>query len=625
MPFALNFRVPPCPVPPVSSNFQYQPPPLPSPHGETSTPAPALQPQHHHQQQQPETPRVGILKAPACDVRALRHMIRAVEAGAVSGNDAEDADLNSVGGSYFLLDERRQRVGVFKPCDEEAFAPNNPRAYSGSGGPADEPRPRRGSVAYGRGELPPHPSFTPGPEGMDRVGGGDDADATFGMKRGITPQSSAVREVAAYLLDGGLAGVPRTAYMSYGGKLPGGGASQDKVGSFQEYISHMGHSEDWSPSMFDIHDVQAIAALDIRLLNQDRHTGNMLVCEALSADAGSPSTRQRMLNNPPESPFVASRMLLQSGVGDGASLPRDVYAYTHIPCGVRRGGGFSSGGFASTPRSGPAAFQAAVGPAPPSTPIKNTIFPPALTMSLKADLLSPRSVESPLASPELACRGLMPGAPSSPLKPAASCSGSLATAHRGQKTPPSLESGGGKLRLVPIDHGFTLPHPLACDESSLAWMQWPQAKQATTDRVKAMVEAIDLEADVSMLDGMFEASQGPLQLPRDCIMALRVGTALLQGGIAYGLSLYELGSFISGPDGYASYPPADNSVQKLTLAALERYRLFHNAPLATLVETLGAPAYDARAHNFLELFEEELRAHFDARTSGTRSHRSPTI
>lgn len=35
--------------------------------------------------------------------------------------------LEGTGGTYFLQDAARQKVAVFKPQDEEPFAPNNPR------------------------------------------------------------------------------------------------------------------------------------------------------------------------------------------------------------------------------------------------------------------------------------------------------------------------------------------------------------------------------------------------------------------------------------------------------------------------------------------------------------------
>ncbi|CAN0144068.1 unnamed protein product [Hapterophycus canaliculatus] len=68
--------------------------------------------------------------------------------------------LEGTGGTYFLQDAARQKVAVFKPQDEEPFAPNNPREAMQGG-----------------------------------LGGG-----TVSMRPGIDAGESYLREVAAYIL-----------------------------------------------------------------------------------------------------------------------------------------------------------------------------------------------------------------------------------------------------------------------------------------------------------------------------------------------------------------------------------------------------------------------------------------
>lgn len=80
------------------------------------------------------------------------------------------------GGSYFLSDARKKRVGVFKPADEEPFAENNPRGY-----------------------VPHDNSSSPG------------ENCGEWLRQGIRPGELCLREVAAYLLDhDGFSGVPMT-------------------------------------------------------------------------------------------------------------------------------------------------------------------------------------------------------------------------------------------------------------------------------------------------------------------------------------------------------------------------------------------------------------------------------
>lgn len=37
-----------------------------------------------------------------------------------------------ISGSYFLENVNRHRVAIFKPLDEEPYAPNNPKGYVGN-------------------------------------------------------------------------------------------------------------------------------------------------------------------------------------------------------------------------------------------------------------------------------------------------------------------------------------------------------------------------------------------------------------------------------------------------------------------------------------------------------------
>jgi hypothetical protein len=76
--------------------------------------------------------------------------------------------MDGTGGTYMLRDKSHSTVAVFKPLDEEAFAPFNPRGYTG------------------------------------RLG-------KPGFRQGVLSGESCYREVVAYLLDAGFSGVPETA------------------------------------------------------------------------------------------------------------------------------------------------------------------------------------------------------------------------------------------------------------------------------------------------------------------------------------------------------------------------------------------------------------------------------
>jgi len=144
------------------------------------------------------------------------------------------------GGVYLLRDaEAGKPLIVFKPKDEEAGAPQNPRGFVG--------------LENSRGARP-----------------------------GVPSAHRAVREVAAYLLDhAGAASVPMTTLAR--GKhvsfvpLLANGSTIWKVGALQLYVDTMETADNFGFSIFDCQDVHRIGILDVRIANSDRNYGNMLV------------------------------------------------------------------------------------------------------------------------------------------------------------------------------------------------------------------------------------------------------------------------------------------------------------------------------------------------------------
>lgn len=102
-------------------------------------------------------------------------------------------------------------------------------------------------------------------------------------RQGLDPGQGAVREEAAYMLDhlsGRLAGVPVTvrARMDLEGT--------ETKGAMQQFVDNGGCVEDFGVprdlevacQRLDLECAQAVAALDMRICNTDRHGGNLLLC-----------------------------------------------------------------------------------------------------------------------------------------------------------------------------------------------------------------------------------------------------------------------------------------------------------------------------------------------------------
>lgn len=89
-----------------------------------------------------------------------------------------------------------------------------------------------------------------------------------------TGQVGYVKEFAAYLIDDGMARVPHTGIAC----LPwiGKDGYSLKVGSLQQFVPETESAADLGPALFNQDDVHRIGVLDLRIVNCDRHSGNML-------------------------------------------------------------------------------------------------------------------------------------------------------------------------------------------------------------------------------------------------------------------------------------------------------------------------------------------------------------
>lgn len=137
-----------------------------------------------------------------------------------------------INGTYFMKDKDGEIIAVFKPKDEE-----------------------------GKG--------SPKPQDKEEI-----------IDRGIVDGEGALREVAAYLLDRDhFSGVPETLLVEIPHFKIGGTDVGTKIGSLQEFVQNEGASWDMGPGRFPVREVHKIGVLDLRIFNNDRHGGNILLKE----------------------------------------------------------------------------------------------------------------------------------------------------------------------------------------------------------------------------------------------------------------------------------------------------------------------------------------------------------
>ena len=154
---------------------------------------------------------------------------------------------SGLGGAYYFRNSNGENAAIVKPTDEEPYAPNNPKGFVGK--------------ALGQP----------------------------GLKRSVRVGETGFREVAAYLLDHDhFANVPFTALVKVthsifnvndrvNGSMHHNKKQISKIASLQQFIPHDFDASDHGTSSFSVAAVHRIGILDVRILNTDRHAGNLLV------------------------------------------------------------------------------------------------------------------------------------------------------------------------------------------------------------------------------------------------------------------------------------------------------------------------------------------------------------
>ncbi|KAI3801270.1 hypothetical protein L1987_29374 [Smallanthus sonchifolius] len=210
-------------------------------HKSYSTPCLSLSTKAKEEDFEPPNPRIQIVcghKAP------MVHALVAEVAIALASGVKPTPVPSGLGGAYYLKSRKGNTIAVVKPVDEEPLAFNNPKGFAG------------------------------------RMLGQP------GMKRSIRVGETGLRELAAYWLDhGGFAGVPPSAlvklcHVPFNVNKNNTGLATNppfKITSIQRYVEHETDAGDLGPSAFSVSSVHRIGILDIRILNLDRHAGNMLV------------------------------------------------------------------------------------------------------------------------------------------------------------------------------------------------------------------------------------------------------------------------------------------------------------------------------------------------------------
>jgi len=91
-------------------------------------------------------------------------------------------------------------------------------------------------------------------------------------------------------------------------------------------------------------------------------------------------------------------------------------------------------------------------------------------------------------------------------------------------------------RVVPIDHGYCLPHALYLNDVNLCWIDYPQVKQPINKELIEYIEEMNYDDDVALLTKNIGAA-----IAESSLLTLKATYILLKIGVSRGLTLHDIG------------------------------------------------------------------------------------
>lgn len=222
-----------------------------------------------------------------------------------------------MGGTYFLSDASGSNVGIFKPCDEEPLAPNNPKGWNSRAmsDPGMKPSVRVGEAALrevaaflldhdGFAGVPPaclvavshqNLNYTAQPAANSAAPFDAPISALSPLNGAAAPHahvSLCARGETSPISPDSPVSTPVDSRLT-APAVPGG----LKLGSLQAFAEHTCDANDIASSRFSAASIHRVGILDVRLLNLDRHAGNLLVAEAPrgGSSAGGPAPLHKLI------------------------------------------------------------------------------------------------------------------------------------------------------------------------------------------------------------------------------------------------------------------------------------------------------------------------------------------
>lgn len=147
------------------------------------------------------------------------------------------------------------------------------------------------------------------------------------------------------------------------------------------------------------------------------------------------------------------------------------------------------------------------------------------------------------------------------------------------------------LKMIPIDHGLSLPDCIEIKDYEIAWMNWPQSHEPFTLEEIEHIECINIKKDLEVL-------RRGMNLREKCERNFVAVNMLLKLAGKLGFNLYEIGSLV-----YRLEEDQPSFLQSLLKKTKEIYKLMSTADFPIFKKTFSGDIKDINNEDIEEKLE----------------------
>ena len=100
-----------------------------------------------------------------------------------------------------------------------------------------------------------------------------------------------------------------------------------------------------------------------------------------------------------------------------------------------------------------------------------------------------------------------------------------------------IQKNKNSVKLIPIDHGLSLPDSIEIEDYEIVWMNWPQSKEPFSFEEIEHIRKIDIQKETELL-------KKRVHIRKKCIRNFVAAHILLKKAALMGFSLFQIGEMV---------------------------------------------------------------------------------